>query len=163
LGAAGDLSWPVLAPDGATVFALRGRQLVRFTVSGSGETPIGPEADWRKLIGVDPDGAVLGFVAGVPRARPAMLTATGELLMLPQPETSDERAKVSSLLQENRAYSDGRELRVERSARGGRGFDVLLVAAGVERNLSNCGHDACGQPSLSPDGQLVLYILAARR
>ena len=163
LGAAGDLSWPVLAPDGTTVFALRGRQLVRFGVSVPNDAPVGPEADWLKLMGVGPDGVVLGFMAGRPRAHPALATASGELRLLPQPETPDELRNVSLLLQENRTYADGRELRVERSTRGGRGFDVFLVAGGMVRNLSDCGDDACGQPSLSPDGQRALYIRAARR
>ena len=58
---------------------------------------------------------------------------------------------------------DGRELRVERSARGGRGFDVFLVSGNVARNLSDCGDDTCGQPSLSPQSQRALYIRAGRR
>jgi hypothetical protein len=158
VGARGDMAFPVLAPDGITVFALRGRQLVRVTLPGQGETSVGPEAEWRKLVGVTPKGAALGFVAGTPRAHPALMSPDGRLSTLPQPSTDEERRKVSLLLQENRAYADGRELLVKRSARGGRGFDVYLVSGATERNLSDCGDAACGQPSLSPDGQRVLYI-----
>jgi hypothetical protein len=160
---ANDFSWPVLAHDRSTIFALRGRQVVRLTASGDGVVQVGPEADWRKLVGVDASDDVLGFVAGRPRAYPALLTGKGELLLLPQPETEQERARVSMLLQENLAYADGSQLTVTRSQRGGRGYDVNLVTDGTVKNLSDCGDDACGQPSLSPDGKYVLYIRTPAR
>jgi hypothetical protein len=158
---ADDLSWPVFARDGDTVFALRGRQVVRLPMPAGGGVPLGPEADWRRLVGVDAEGDVLGFVAGRPRAQPALLTANGELLLLPQPEKEEERVHVSMLMQENLAYDDGRQLTVTRSRRGGRGYDVNLVNGNSVQNLSDCGDDVCGQPSLSPDGRHVLYVRAA--
>jgi hypothetical protein len=158
IGTGGDLAWPVLAPDGTTVYALRGNQLVRFDDSGSGTVAAIVETGWRKLLGVRQDGAVIGFVKGVPRARPAILLPTGELQTFQHAESDEEEDRTSTLLEENRAYADGRNLMVKRSARGGRGFDVFLVSGGKERNLSDCGDDACGQPSLSPDGQRVLYV-----
>ena len=91
-----------------------------------------------------------------------MLSPAGRLTVLPQPETAEERQQVSQLLQENRAYGDGTDLLVRRSARGGQGFDVVLVTRGEERNLSDCGDAACGQPSLSSDHQQVLYVRAKR-
>jgi hypothetical protein len=154
------LAWPVLAPDGVTVFALHDGALVRITRDVQ-PTPVGTEAHWRKLLGVDPDGNVLGFVAATPRVRPAVMTRGGALQLLPQPESDSERERVSLLLQENRAYADGQELVVKRSARGGQGFDVSLVTDGEARRLSDCGDDLCGQPSLAPDGRSVLYVRAA--
>jgi hypothetical protein len=50
IGTAGDLSWPVIAPDGTTVYALRGNQLVRLDVSGTGTTAVVGEPGWRKLL-----------------------------------------------------------------------------------------------------------------
>jgi hypothetical protein len=158
---ADDLSWPVFGRVGDTVFALRGRQVVRLTLPAGGGVPVGPEADWRKLVGVDAAGDVLGFVAGRPRAQPALLTAKGELLLLPQPDKEHERVRVSKLMQENLAYADGRQLTVTRSRRGGRGYDVNLIDGDTVKNLSDCGDDACGQPSLSQDGRYVLYIRAS--
>src|SRR5215210_3720569 len=43
--AAGGLAWPVMAPDGTTVFALRGRQLVRLQLSGGEEVAVGGTAN----------------------------------------------------------------------------------------------------------------------
>jgi hypothetical protein len=160
---ADDLAWPVLGADHSTIFALCGRQMMRLTSSGGEVVPVGPETNWRRLLGVDGSGDVLGFIAGRPRAQPAVMTEKGELLLLPQPETEQENARVSMLLQENLAYGNGRQLTVTRSRRGGRGYDVNLVDGDTVNNLSDCGDDACGQPSLSPDGRYVLYIRALRR
>jgi hypothetical protein len=158
---ADDLAWPVLGPNHSTIFALRGRQMVRLTSSGGNVVPVGPETNWRRLLGVDGSGDVLGFIAGRPRAQPAVMTEKGELLLLPQPETEQEKARVSMLLQENLAFANGRQLTVTRSRRGGRGYDLNLVDGDTVKNLSDCGDDACGQPSLSQDGRYVLYIRAS--
>jgi hypothetical protein len=158
ISSADDLAWPVLSLDRSTIFALRGRQVIQLPSRGGGIVPVGPEADWRKLVGVDAIGDLIGFVAGRPRAQPALMTTTRELLLLPQPETEQEKERISMLLQENLAYANGRQLMVTRSERGGRGYDVSLSAGSSVQNLSDCGDDACGQPSLSPDGRYVLYI-----
>jgi len=71
--------------------------------------------------------------------------------VLPPPETSEERRLNGLLLQEDRDYANGWRLEIRRSARGGRGFDVFLITDGATRNISDCGDDACGQPSLAPD------------
>ena len=159
-----DLMWPVLAPDGDAIFAVRDGDVVRFGLSGGDEVPVENSADWRKLIGVMQDGSILGIVEGSPRARPALIKPSAELELLPAPETDEDRRNVSLLLQQDRAYADDRALLVRRSARGGRGFDVFLVTApDRQRNLSDCGDERCGQPSLSPDGEKVLYVRATRR
>ncbi len=160
IGSAEALAWPVLGPDSSAIFALRGGQLVRVTLRNGEIVPVGTRAGWRKLVGVDRENNVLGFVTGRPRAQPAVMTSQGELRLLPQPETDEERERVSFLLQEDRAYIDGRRLTVKRSMRGGRGYDISLVSDGAEKYLSDCGDDACGQPSLSLDGRYVLYVRA---
>jgi len=159
VGAADALSWPVAATAVSPVFALHGRQLVRLGADGT-EAPVATDTAWRKLLGVLPDGSVLGFVAGEPRARPARLAADGSVQVLPPPETDEDRQRESIALQEERDYADGTRLRVRRSERGGQGFDIFLVKDGVQRNLTDCGNDRCGQPSLSADGAALLYIRA---
>jgi hypothetical protein len=154
------LAWPVLGPDGSAIFAVRGGRLVRVTLRNGEIVPVGTAAGWRKLVGVDRENNVLGFVTGRPRVQPAVMTSQGELRLLPQPETDKERERVSFLLQEDRAYIDGRRLTVKRSMRGGRGYDISLASDGAEKYLSDCGDDACGQPSLSLDGRYVLYVRA---
>lgn len=159
ISAADPLAWPVLGPNDQTIFALRGRQLVRLNTRSGEIVPLGNEADWRKLIGVDPESNVLGFVADTPLARPAVMTPSGDLHLLPPPSTGEERKRVSLLLQENRAYTNGVQLMVKRSRRG-RGYAISLVADGVVKILSDCGDDFCGQPSLSTDRRYVLFVRA---
>jgi hypothetical protein len=160
VGSSNDLAWPVLTPDDRTVFALRDGRLMRIGADGTPEA-WGAGVGWRKLLAIAPDGAILGFISGRPRAQAAMLLPSGTLVTLPQPETEQERLNTSILLQEERDYADGRRLEVQRSERGGHGFDVYLLAAGRTQNLSDCGDNACGQPSLSADGAFVIYIQSA--
>ena len=152
-----DLSWPVMASDG-TVYALRDGLLGR--VDGAGEfLPVGPKQErWMKLIGVGSDGSVLGLLRAPPFGRPAMLV-NGALEVGPAPTTPELRRQQGVLIQESREYDGGRQVRVGRSERGGRGFDVYYSRSGLGRvNVSDCGDDLCGQPSLSPDGSRILFI-----
>jgi hypothetical protein len=155
---AGDgLAWPVLGPDNRTVFALKGNQPVQIRPPEQQETDFGPDAAWRKFVGVAPDGTVLGLVERSELVRPALLTVDGRLSILPEPSTGEEKDRIAALLKEDRSYAQGL-LEVSRSRRGGRGFDVYYTIGQQTLNVSDCGDDACGQPSLSQDGQHVLYV-----
>lgn len=154
----GDLSWPVMAPNG-TVYVLREGKLGRL--NGAGRfVPVGPQQQrWMKLIGVGSDGTVLGLLTAPPFGRPAMFSK-GALEVGPAPATPELRRQHGVLIQESREYDGGRQLRVARSERGGRGFDVYYYSTvRLGRvNVSDCGDDQCGQPSLSPDGSKILFI-----
>jgi hypothetical protein len=162
IGRAVDLAWPVPSPNGLAVFALRGRQVVSIAVSDGSETLVGAPANWRKLIGVAPDGTVLGFVEDDPRPRPALLQSNGRLAALPAPADDSERKRNGLLLQEMRDYADGIRLEGRDSERGGRGRDIFLVQGPSQRNLSHCDDDLCLQPSRSSDGNYVFYVRAPR-
>lgn len=155
------LAWPVLAPDGRTIFALRAGQLVRLGIQGGVPAPVSTGARWRKLLGVGPHNTVLGFVDAGAQVRAAILTAAGALKVLPAPRTDKERAQIAQLLQENRSYADGYDLLVKRSTHGGLGYDVALVTHGKGRDVTDCGDDRCGQASLSPDRRDLLYVRSA--
>lgn len=159
IGSSDTLSWPVGATADGPVFALRGRRLVRFGADDT-EVPVGDNGMWRKLLGVLPDGSVLGFVVAEPRARPALLSPDGRMRVLPAPEADEDRQREAFALQEERDYANETGLRVRRSERGGRGFDIFLIKDGTQRNLTDCGNDRCGQPSLTADGRALLYIRA---
>jgi hypothetical protein len=162
IGSRVDLSWPALSPDGSTVYALRGKQVVRIGVSSGEEASVGAPADWRKLLGVLPDGMVIGLIDDDPFPRPALLTQDGKRADLPAPATNAERKQIGVLLQEARAYADGSRLEVRDSERGGRGRDVFLVEGTHEQNLSDCGDDLCGQPARSMDGMMFFYVREVR-
>ena len=162
IGAAADLSWPTPSPDGLTVYALRGRQVVRIDISDGREAPVGAPAGWRKLLGVLPDGTIIGLVEDEPFPRPALLRPDGRRTDLPPPADDDERRRIGVLLQEARDYADGARLEVRDSERGGRGRDVFLIEGARERDVSDCGDDLCGQPSRSMGGAAFFYTRAAR-
>jgi hypothetical protein len=158
---AANLAWPVPSPDRSTVYALRSGHLVRITVADGAEAPAGTPPNWRKLLGVLPDGTVLGFVDDDPRPRPALLAPGGGRTELDPPANEGERERNGILLQEGREYADGSRLEVRDSERGGRGRDVFLIGGARPRNLTDCGDDFCGQPSRSQDGLGVFYIRAS--
>jgi len=162
IGAGTGLSWPAPSPDGAAIYALRGRQAVRVANADGGESPLGAPADWRKLIGVVKDDWILGLVDDDPLPRPALLGRDGSRLDLPAPATSEERKRIGLLLQETRQYEDGVILEVRDSERGGRGRDVYLIQGGREKNLSDCGDDLCGQPARGPDKATFFFIRGGR-
>lgn len=159
IGTTDTLSWPVAAARDGPVFALRGRQLVRLAADGT-EAPVGDDGAWRKLLGTQPDGRVFGFVVSEPRARPALLAHDHAIHVLPAPDGDEERQREAFALQEERDYADGTHLVVRRSERGGEGFDIYLIKGNTQRNMTDCGNDRCGQPSLTSDGLAMLYIRA---
>ncbi len=157
-----DLSWPVVGDDGA-IYALKAGTAVRLGQSGI-ETPLpGSTSGWEKLIGVSADGSILGIVTDPPFGKVAILAADGGLAVGGAPLTAEERRRQALLLQESRSYTDGRSLAVRNSTRG-RGTDVYLAKkAKPTTDLSDCGDDFCGQPSLSPDGTRVTWIRSSQQ
>jgi hypothetical protein len=157
LSVAKDLSWPVVG-DGGAIYALKDGAAVRLSQSGI-ETPLaGSTSAWEKLIGVNADGSILGIVRDPPFGRVAILGSDGTLAVGVSPSTAEERQRQALLLQETRSYADGRSLAVRSSTRG-RGVDVYIAKKGKQTtDLSDCGDDFCGQPSLSPDGTRVTWI-----
>lgn len=62
VGSGTAFAWPIQGLDGQTVFALQAGQVVKVGLADGRETNIGPQAAWRKLIGVAPDSTILGLV-----------------------------------------------------------------------------------------------------
>lgn len=162
VGSGTALAWPVQGSDSRVVFALHEGEVVEISLPDGVETKVGPKAAWRKLIGVAPDNTILGLVQDADGTRPALLTRGGELSILPAGTTDADRNRISLLLQEDRPYGADRRLVVARSERGGRGFDVYYITGGERLNASDCGDDACGQPSLSLDQSRILDIRSAQ-
>ena len=156
LGAARNIAWPVRDTDGI-VLALMGRQVVRLGADAAVAARLGPEVEWVKLVAVAPEG-LLGFV-GYDASRPALLTLDGTVITLSAPANGTEQEQTSALLMESRRYDRG-DIRIGISERGGRGTDIYFTTAGHPVNVSDCGSARCGQPSLGPDGNTVLYVVA---
>jgi len=162
IGAFDDLAWPVAGPDKSTYYALQQGRGVRIDAEGGALQVLGDGIVWRKLLGVQEDGTILGLVRHAGETRPAMLPSGGTLQVSSSPLTKEDQTAVARLMQETRSYVGGRTLLVERSERGGRGFDVFLKTEDTTFNLSDCGDDSCGQASLSPDLRRALFIRQPR-
>ncbi|TCL67175.1 hypothetical protein [Rhizobium sp. BK251] len=153
-----DVSWPVIGADGTSYLALRGGKVVRLDADGAVVAVLAEVDDWRKLFGERSDGSILGLIRRDGEMRPALLVADGTVEVGPAPSTDEEKRALARLTQDARAYSDGRVMTVDRSARGGRGFDVFLKAQGSVVNLTDCGDDYCGQASLAPGKRRLVFV-----
>ncbi len=162
IGKQNNLAWPVGRPEGKIIYALQKNQIVRFNAEDQSTEFVDTDPHWVKLLGVNQDGAILGMIYQNDENRSAILTKNGDLQVSQPPTSDEEKTQRSRFLQENRSYVGNRTLFVERSERGGRGFDVFLKTEDQIVNISDCGDDSCGQPSVSPDFRRVFYIRQPR-
>lgn len=162
IGSFDNLAWPVVGPDGSTIYALQQGQIVRLGEDGQSTETIKSDARWVKLIGVTEDESVLGFVYEGSETKPAILAKDGDIRVSQSPLSDENQKRKSCLLQEARTYVGDKNLSVRRSERGGRGFDVFLEFGGEVFNLSDGGDDRCGQASLSPDFRKALFVRQPR-
>jgi hypothetical protein len=156
VGTGSAYSWPVQGLDAGDIVALQGSQIVK--ISTDAEEALGKPSPWRKLVGVAPNGMLIGILQLAEGAQPALMTREGTLTVLPPAQSAADQERVAMLLQEDRVYSGNRRLVVARSERGGRGYDVYYIVAGERLNISDCGDDSCGQPALAADGRHVTYV-----
>lgn len=156
-----EYSWPVFTADGEAVLALRGASLVRVDLGSAAPATLAGSTPLTKLLGALPDGSVVGVVPEGPFGRLATVAPAGSVTLLPAPATREEKRWMAALLGESLAYRNDRKLLVDRADyedRTSRGFDVYIETANHRRNLSRCETAACGQPSLSFQGDRVAYI-----
>jgi hypothetical protein len=155
-----DLAWPVVDAEGRGFVAVQDGRVVRLDRDGAVVAVVAESGGWRKLLGVQADGAVLGLLHRDGAILPARIAADGTVTT--GSAADGHRQDLARLLQDARAYEGGVELIVERSERGGRGLDVFLRSKGGTVNLSDCGDDYCGQAALSPDRRRAVFIQSPR-
>jgi hypothetical protein len=157
VGQTTDLSWPVANDD--VYFALQSGRLV--DASASEPAPVGDATvRWLKLLGVTEDGTLLGIVHDSDNGiRAATLASDGSLSVDGAADTTG--SQIGFLMQESRSYAQNRAVFVER-AENGRGFDVYFKLGDKRYNVSDCGDDSCGQPTLSSDLRRIVYIRQPR-
>jgi hypothetical protein len=162
ISTATNLAWPVLGLKGKTIYAIQQDRIVQLSDDGQLVKVLDNQKQWIKLFGVTEIGAVLGMLYEDGESRLAILQADGVIMLIPTPQSEEEQKHKLALMQESRSYSGNRSLYVERSMRGGRGFDVFYNTGDQVINLSDCGDDSCGQASLSRDFRRVLYVRKPR-
>ncbi len=154
---------PVLAPDGAAVYALRWDAVVRIPRSGGNAEEVMPLEGATKLAGFASDGRLLLMIEGG-EGSPVMVGFVSpenrKLKWLSIDENAEaDRNALARLRGWERVYGD-RTLVVERRTEGNRKWtDVFVRASGKDAvNVSRCEKATCGQGSLSPDGKTAVFI-----
>jgi hypothetical protein len=160
---------PIFEAETGAVLALRDETVVRITRTGK------PADLWSvkglvKLVGSNRDVArqALVLVRDVQGTMsPAFLSLDdGSVELVPYDRTSTEdRRLLEHLSAWDRVYDDVR-LSVRRETKAGSAGTRQWMEVYLKRgtapaaNISQCDGIDCGQPSLSPDGRLVVYVRA---
>ena len=172
----GDGYWaPVFMPGDQNILALKDNALVRIPVHGGATTLVYSVKRVQKLVGfnkANPDQLLL-LVAQEKEDEPPgvelLSLQNGQVVSIPYDQTKEEdMAMVSHLKGWERVYGtttvyvQGETIRRTPTRRVGY-TDVYLQPAGQPPvNLSKCNGALCGQPSLSHDGRLVVFIKSAQ-
>jgi hypothetical protein len=162
---------PVYFPSGADILVLKGGYVVRISSSGDKAQRLYRIAGITKLVGFSRDApaevlALTEDEAG--RVTPAILSVNaGAITPIPyDPQSSRDRQMLEHLEGWQRSYGDT-VVYVKRESRQSLSgtvevFNVFLKTAGRGPvNVSGCDIANCGQPSLSPDKNRVLFIKAS--
>jgi hypothetical protein len=168
----GGYNSPVFDAQGQNVLALRSGDLYRIPLAGNPPAKLYSLAGVTKLVGVsrdDPDQllALSNDSQGLPFAALVSLR-TGTATRLPHnPLSNEDRAMLAHLAGWERVYGDARVYteKNEKEAPGGpiEFSDVYLKRAGDPPiNLTNGNGVSSSQPSLSADGQRVVFVRGGR-
>lgn len=166
--AKGSYRSPVFMPGSNDVLALNGADVMRFSGSGDGKK-ISSIAGITKLVGFasnDPDNVLL-LRSGGPEGHPQVATLSismGQITPVEyDPASSADLQMVENLEGWTRIYGD-RQLSVRRQTKQAlsgttESSDVFLKSDGQQLvDVSRCNGANCGQPSLSADGRLVIFV-----
>jgi hypothetical protein len=159
---------PVFFPNGSDILALQGSYVVRISSSGQKTVKVYSIAGITKLVGfslADP-GEVLALQedeAGHVSAG-QLSVSTGAIVPLPyDPQSSRDHQILEHLQDWQRVYDDTTVYVKRESKQALSGpvevFNVFVKTPGrVPKDVSHCDLANCGQPSLSPDRNHVLFI-----
>jgi hypothetical protein len=161
---------PVFLPKSRDILALKGQTLVRLPFVGGTPTTLYTIKGVNKLVGFNQDNVDELLIlrensSGQPEVGLLSLS-TGRVAPIPYDQASiDDNHMIEHLRSWDRAYGD-KSLYVkhqEKSTFSGTVdyVDVFLkVGKGEPVDVSNCDGVSCGQPSLSADGSLIVFIRA---
>ena len=159
IGKVDDLSWPVIGPGQTSFYAVQQSRLVRLSEESDEVKLMDDTLNWRKLLGIDEEGTLLGIAMIDGNPKLAAVTSDNEVVLNSDSTSPEMEKQVAILLEEARLYKGDLEIRSERSTYG---FDVVLKSGDQTINLSEGGNNSCSQGSLSPDFRMAAYILTPR-
>ena len=162
---------PIFLAEAKEILALRGTDVVQVPAGGGEGKKIYSVAGIVKLVGANSadSGTVLILLQGDSGGRPkvGLLTVnTGAVTPVPyDPASSQDLQMVENLEGWSRTYGD-RRLYVKRQSKQVLSGTVewsdvfLLVGNQPPVDVSRCDGANCGQPSLSEDGRVVVFVRA---
>jgi len=162
---------PVYFPNGSDILALQAGYVVRISSGGDKPAKLYKIAGVTKLVGFSLGGGAEALALTEDDAghvSPARLSVnTGAITPLPyDPQSSRDRQMLEHLQDWQRSYGDT-VVYVKRESRQALSgtvevSNIFLKYPGRDpQNVSGCDLASCGQPSLSPDGNRVLFIKAS--
>lgn len=173
LTAGGGYSSPVFMPGRDGILALKGTDIVRVRMGGGAPERLYAVSGITKLVGFDRDAPDnLLVVTEDARATTSigwLSIKTGKIVPIPyDPASSEDRRMVEHVRGWDRVYGDTSvyvKTVTQQSLSGQVEWkDVFLKAgAGKPIDVSRCEQADCAQPSLSPDGQFIVFIKAEQR
>jgi len=157
---------PVFLRQDAQILALQAEQIVRIPTYGGEVQFLYPLPGVVKLVGVskdDPDKVLVLMRDATRRLTADILSLRdGQIIPVPYDPTSlQDQSMLNHLAGWSRVYNTT-TLSVEQAAEAGQGTDVYMKRGQTEPvNVSMCDGALCGQPSLSHDGNRVVFVKTA--
>ncbi len=162
---------PVFLPGANDVLALRGSDVMQVPLAGGDGKKLYSVASVTKLVGAGADdpGKILILLQGGPGGHPlvGLLTvSTAAVTLLPYDPASSQQLQIVEGLQGSaRTYGD-QHVYVEKQTKQAMSgtvewLDVFhRVGDAKPVDVSQCDGTNCGQPSLSKDGRLLVFVKA---
>jgi hypothetical protein len=160
---------PVFIPGSNDILALSGSDVVRFPAGGGEMKKLSSIAGVTKLVGFnadDPDTVLIlqsGDAGGHPRIGLLSMSTAKIAPLAYDPASSADLQMVENLEGWTRTYGD-KQIYVRRQTKQALSgvvewTDVFLKADGQEPiDVSQCKGSNCGQPSLSADGRMLVFV-----
>jgi hypothetical protein len=168
---AGGYRSPIFLPGTKDILVLRGTDVIRIPLGSGPGKKVYSVDDITKLVGANSDdpGSVLILLRGKEASNPRvglLSVKTGAVTILPYDSgSSQDLQMVESLEGWARAYGD-QQVYVKRQTKQALSgtiewSDVFRKVGGAEPvDVSHCDGRDCGQPSLSENGRLLIFVKA---
>ena len=165
---------PVFDAQGQSVLALKGSDLYRISFSGDAAVKLHTLGGVKKLVGLSRDDPDQLLVVGEDLKRHLPFVAlvsvqAGTMAVIPHnPQSSEDQTMLAHLTGWERDYGDTRVYMEKNDKEGPGGITIEFTDVYLKRgsdppiNLSHGNRISSSQPSLSGDGQKVVFIRGER-
>lgn len=170
LTASGGYRSPVFMPGSNDILALKGTGIVRLPPAGGQPKKLYTISGITKLVGFsldDPDKVLLLTADNAGHSEVGLVSvSTGRIIPVAyDPASNEDRHMLEHLQNWDRIYGNKSvyvKRQTKQSLSGPVEWTDIYLKVGMDEpvNVSKCDEVNCGQPSLSADGQLLVFIRA---